>query len=860
MIRLHAAERFHNPDFFLGVSDAVIEDSDKLVARGIIHASVNCDLTYNLLDLLSASNVYFHLVSKFRIVNRAAQLQAWNKLVSVDPSQHTTTASLYERFANLGKTFTEQGLSLSWEDMIGLIMQNNLKESIRQAVNQKVALFMESRDYELPSLQDMLQFIDATRTKQKLAEASRMTETHSLHVHVPSRTSSSTMRIEDTQAIEARAVNKTTRCYICNRPDHLAPDCPNKRQGQSTRPGGPAGPNQRGSAEFPPCSVTYNFDKMPYIRPMQPEQARQSSGPRITPPNQKKTTDSADSSKVVAARMINPDLFANDEEECETFEQESLSTKPVFDRFNIRKISVDKNSQEVLWDSGTSDNVTGDRYALHDFQLLKHPIPVKVATDAPCNYITGTGTLRFCGMNSTIIAVKGVFFCEQARSTLLSLGAFKKANARFHVTSNFDLIDLLSQSGKLLLNSNFDAQTNSWPLAYPLRIPHAPLHVLPANCNEKSPNLIAINLMFKSPNLVKGSQFTWNPEELTLDEKSLLFWHRLFGHASLWQIRRLVELKLGYGLPEEMPTGSIKCPVCAICKATRTSTLGPSNCCSEKLSVVCVDLMGPFDPPTMTGGKYAMTIRDTFTSYSEVKILKAKLDSTTAIIQTITLWETQTRGLLKILRSNNGREFESKILAEYLAGKGAIAERLLPYRHFQNGAAERYNRTVADMGRSVLYNSKMSKQFWGYAFLWAAWTLNRIPNKTSGPITPYKCFYGNKPQLDRTWVFGSKAYVLVAPKKRKKLDERAIEGLVIGHLEESKGWTVWIPSTKKLGPILAATAYLCHRHRNLYKTKCWSWETSGRKRLLRSKKPTSTTWVTFPLRQNPLRQPVFAPP
>jgi hypothetical protein len=111
----------------------------------------------------------------------------------------------------------------------------------------------------------------------------------------------------------------------------------------------------------------------------------------------------------------------------------------------------------------------------------------------------------------------------------------------------------------------------------------------------------------------------------------------------------------------------------------------------------------------MTGGKYALNIRDTFTSYSEVKILKAKSDATTAIIQTVTWWENQTGGTLKILRSNNGGEFESKVLADYLINKGSIAEHSLPYHHFQNRAAERYNRTVANMGRIILYNSALSR-------------------------------------------------------------------------------------------------------------------------------------------------------
>ncbi|WAR61616.1 hypothetical protein PtB15_12B306 [Puccinia triticina] len=59
-------------------------------------------------------------------------------------------------------------------------------------------------------------------------------------------------------------------------------------------------------------------------------------------------------------------------------------------------------------------------------------------------------------------------------------------------------------------------------------------------------------------------------------------------------------------------------------------------------------------------------------------------------------------------------------------------------------------------------------------------------------------FFGEKPQLDWTRVFGAKAYVLVAPEKRKKLDDRAVEGLVVGHLPGSKGWKFWLPASKKL--------------------------------------------------------------
>jgi hypothetical protein len=114
----------------LGISDAVTNPTNEIIAQGIIHASVHRNLTYNLLDLPLAACVYEHLISKFCVVNRAAQLQMWNKLINVNPLEHTTTAALYKKFATLGKTFNKQGICLSWEDIMCLVMQKNLKDAV----------------------------------------------------------------------------------------------------------------------------------------------------------------------------------------------------------------------------------------------------------------------------------------------------------------------------------------------------------------------------------------------------------------------------------------------------------------------------------------------------------------------------------------------------------------------------------------------------------------------------------------------------------------------------------------------------------------------------------------------------------
>jgi hypothetical protein len=192
-------------------------------------------------------------VTKFRVVSQASQLQAWNSLLNVDPSQHTTTTALYEKFANLVKSFTKQGMTLCWDKIIGLVMQNNLKDSLCQSVDQKVTLFMESHKGQMPSSQDILQFINAARTEAKLAESAQQKETLLLQVNLASRPGSSVSGQSNVQEVDAWALSKTARCYICNKSNHLAPECPNKKRGLAAKPNNQLAGNAWANPSFLPA-------------------------------------------------------------------------------------------------------------------------------------------------------------------------------------------------------------------------------------------------------------------------------------------------------------------------------------------------------------------------------------------------------------------------------------------------------------------------------------------------------------------------------------------------------------------------------------------------------------------------------
>jgi hypothetical protein len=190
--------------------------------------------------------------------------------------------------------------------------------------------------------------------------------------------------------------------------------------------------------------------------------------------------------------------------------------------------------------------------------------------------------------------------------------------------------------------------------------------------------------IFTSP--IEKFTFQLNVADLTRDELQLLFWHCRFGHAGLQRIRKLAKLKLGVGIPENLPKGDNKCPVCMIAKGTRTNKLLPSYRPVEKIDIIACDLIGPFDSPTFDDGKYILTMRDLSTSYSKIEILKNKGETAKLLMEQVVKFETITGRKVKCIRSNNAGEFESNVLAEFIKKKRIRVERSLPYHHYQNGA------------------------------------------------------------------------------------------------------------------------------------------------------------------------------
>jgi hypothetical protein len=117
----------------------------------------------------------------------------------------------------------------------------------------------------------------------------------------------------------------------------------------------------------------------------------------------------------------------------------------------------------------------------------------------------------------------------------------------------------------------------------------------------------------------------------------------------------------------------------------------------------------------------------------------------------------------------------------------------MPSTPQQNGVAERRNRTLMDMVRSMLSNSELPLFLWSEALKTVVYVLNRVPSKAV-PKTTFELWNGWKPSLNHLHIWGCPTKVRIYNPNIKKLDLRTTSGHFIGYAVNSKGFRFYCPS------------------------------------------------------------------
>jgi transposase InsO family protein len=281
-----------------------------------------------------------------------------------------------------------------------------------------------------------------------------------------------------------------------------------------------------------------------------------------------------------------------------------------------------------------------------------------------------------------------------------------------------------------------------------------------------------------------------------INDDSSKLWHRRLGHISIERIKRLVN----EGVLNTLDfTDFETCVDCIKGKQTNKSKKG-ANRSSDILEIIHTDICSP--DMDSHGQRYFISFIDDYSRYMYLYMLHNKNEALDAFKIFKAEVEKQCGKQIKIVRSDRGGEYYGRYtedgqapgpFAKFLQEHGIVAQYTMPGSPDQNGVAERRNRTLLDMVRSMLSSSNLPKSLWIEALKTTVYILNRVPTKVV-PKTPFELWKGWKPSLRHMRIWGCPSEVRIYNPQEKKLDPRTISGYFIGYAERSKGYRFYCPS------------------------------------------------------------------
>jgi hypothetical protein len=407
----------------------------------------------------------------------------------------------------------------------------------------------------------------------------------------------------------------------------------------------------------------------------------------------------------------------------------------------------------VLVDLGATTNVSGPSPFFTITSKLSEPRSVSLAVSdciAPLNYI---GRLSIPTPKGKI-EIEKVYLCEGVKGSILSTGRLVVAGWKFaHEGIDAVLISPENITFPLVFN-NF-----CWTIVTSL------------------PTEIKINKISQQP--------SFDPH----------IWHVRLGHVSDEVVKKFLRLHFPDRRIEFKP---FFCERCAKSKATRLRSNGvESQLPQDNTLDMCVsDVIGPFNLD-INGNAYIVTLRDHASTYTFCTSIQTCKHVPRTLIKWITHLKTACGKALSYLRCDNAAKYVNQFRHQ-LVELGTTLAPVSPYHPEDNGEAERVNRTLGDMARTMLHESRLPKYFWSYAYKTAAYLHNRLPNSRFD-TSPLQKLYKRTPSPNSLYLFGCKAIVHVPKEQRRgKLGERAQDCYLLGYPDAGAGWWFWSMTERRM--------------------------------------------------------------
>ncbi|KAK1649920.1 hypothetical protein QYE76_067725 [Lolium multiflorum] len=270
-------------------------------------------------------------------------------------------------------------------------------------------------------------------------------------------------------------------------------------------------------------------------------------------------------------------------------------------------------------------------------------------------------------------------------------------------------------------------------------------------------------------------------------------WHRRLAHVNMRTLQSLHKGNHIVGLMENVSFAKDRvCRACVEGKMHDSPHPSKTIISSKRiLELLHVDLFGPVTHASLGAKKHCLVIVDDYSRYTWVYFLKTKDETQQIFIDFATEVQRQHNLLIMAIRSDNGSEFKNYTLNDFLSDEGIRHQYSAAYTPQQNGVAERKNRTLMDMARSMMAEYKSRYNFWAEAISTACHSSNRLYLRKGLNKTPYEILTGNKPNISYFKVFGCKCFYKIKGVRLSKFAPKALEGIFVGYGAESHTYRVF---------------------------------------------------------------------
>ncbi|KAK1666697.1 hypothetical protein QYE76_054856 [Lolium multiflorum] len=221
-------------------------------------------------------------------------------------------------------------------------------------------------------------------------------------------------------------------------------------------------------------------------------------------------------------------------------------------------------------------------------------------------------------------------------------------------------------------------------------------------------------------------------------------WHRRLAHVNMRTLQSLHKGNHIVGLMENVSFAKDRvCRACVEGKMHDSPHPSKTIISSKRiLELLHVDLFGPVTHASLGAKKHCLVIVDDYSRYTWVYFLKTKDETQQIFIDFATEVQRQHNLLIMAIRSDNGSEFKNYTLNDFLSDEGIRHQYSVAYTPQQNGVAERKNRTLMDMARSMMAEYKSRYNFWDEAISTACHSSNRLYLRKGLNKTPYEILTG----------------------------------------------------------------------------------------------------------------------